>query len=120
VEDPARAEIPAERPVEDDERVAVLTYARLRPRRAPQFFRASAAAERRAALDPSMVRGTAMAAPPRTFATFSLWRTAAEMRRYAYTPGEHTDAMRAMRRYDFHSEYLFARFRPYGEEGVWE
>ncbi len=111
--------VDVERPVDDDERVAVLTYGRLRPRAAHHFLRASAGAEGRAVADPAMVRGTAMAGPPRTVATFSLWRTAAEMRRYAYDRGEHTDAMRAMRRHDFHSEYLFARFRPYAEAGRW-
>jgi heme-degrading monooxygenase HmoA len=109
-----------ERPVADDERVAVLTYARLRPRVAHHFLRASAKAEGRAVADPAMVRGTALAGPPRTVATFSLWRTAAEMRRYAYDRGAHTDAMRAMREHRFHSEYLFARFRPYAEDGTWE
>jgi hypothetical protein len=108
-----------EQPVDEDERVAVLTYGRLRPRAAHHFFRASRGAEKRAVADPSMVRGTAMAGLPRTVATFSLWRTAAEMRRYAYDRGEHTDAIRAMRKYDFHSEYVFARFRPYAEQGRW-
>ena len=109
-----------ERPVDEDERVAVLTYGRLRPQVAHHFLRASAKAEERAVADPAMVRGTALAGPPRTVATFSLWRTAAEMKRYAYDAGSHTDAMRAMRRHDFHSEYVFARFRPYGDEGDWE
>jgi hypothetical protein len=108
-----------EQPVDDDERVAVLTYGRLRPRVAHHFLRASARAEGRAVDDPAMVRGTAMAGLPRTVATFSLWRTAAEMRRYAYDRGAHTDAMRAMREHDFHSEYVFARFRPYGDAGSW-
>ena len=112
--------VEAERPVDDDERVAVLTYGRLRPRVAHQFLRASAKAEGRAVADPAMTHGTAMAGPPRTVATFSLWRSAAEMRRYAYDAGSHTDAMKAMRVHDFHSEYTFARFRPYGDEGAWE
>lgn len=109
-----------EQPVSDDERVAVLTYGRLRPRVAHHFLRASAKAEGRAVDDPAMTHGTAMAGPPRTVATFSLWRTAGEMKRYAYDAGSHTDAMKAMRVHDFHSEYVFARFRPYGDEGTWE
>ena len=28
--------------------------------------------------------------------------------------------MRAMRLHDFHSEYLFARFRPYAAQGAWD
>lgn len=112
--------VDGERPVDDDERVAVLTYGRLRPRVAHHFLRASAQAEGRAVDDPAMTHGTALAAPVRTVATFSLWRTAGEMKRYAYDAGSHTDAMKAMRVHDFHSEYLFARFRPYADEGVWE
>ena len=112
--------VDGEQPVEEDERVAVLTYGRLRPRVAHHFLRASAKAEGRAVADPAMTHGTAMAGPPRTVATFSLWRTAAEMKRYAYDPGSHTDAMKAMRVHDFHSEYVFARFRPSGDEGTWE
>ena len=108
-----------DQPVADDERVAVLTYGRLRPRVAHHFFRASARAEGRAVADPAMTHGTGMAAPPRTVATFSLWRTAAEMKHYAYDRGSHTDAMKAMRVHDFHSEYVFARFRPFAEQGVW-
>ena len=108
-----------ERPIDDDERAAVLTYGRARPRVFHHFLRASAKAEGRAIADPAMVRGTGMAGPPLTVATFSLWRTAAEMKRYAYDAGSHVDAIKAMRVHDFHSEYVFARFRPYGDEGVW-
>lgn len=109
-----------ERAVDDDEPVAVLTYGRLRYRVAHHFLRASAKAEGRALADPAMLAGTALAAPPRTVGTFSLWRTAAEMKRYAYDAGSHTDAMRGMRIHDFHSEYAFVRFRPYGARGTWD
>jgi hypothetical protein len=112
--------IEGERPVDDAEPVAVLTYGRLRFRVAHHFLRASAKAEERALASPALLAGTAMAAPPRTVATFTLWRRADEMRAYAYRPGGHTDAMRAMRLHEFHSEYLFARFRPYAAQGAWD
>jgi hypothetical protein len=112
--------VAAEQPVDDDEPVAVLTYGRLRPRAALPFLRSSARAEGRALADPALLAGTGLARPPRTVATFSLWRSATEMRDYAYRHGEHVDAMRAMREHRFHSESLFARFRPYASRGAWD
>ena len=111
----------AERAVDDDQPVAVLTLGRLRLRRAIPFFRASGAAERQAVADPAVVLSTAFARPPRLLGTFSLWRSAAEMRAYAYgTSGEqHISAIRSHRARPFHHESLFARFRPYGASGSW-
>jgi hypothetical protein len=84
-----------------------------------RFLQASAPAEAHAATDPAVLASTALARLP-VVATFSLWRTAAEMREYAYRGTAHVAAMAAMRRYDFHSEYVFARFRPYGAQGTWD
>lgn len=111
-----------EQPVDDGEPVAVLTYGRLRYRVAHRFLRASAVAEGQAVAHPAVLASTAMARPPRTVATFSLWRSAAAMRDYAYGPAGpgHIAAMRGMRTHRFHSEWLFARFRPYGAVGEWD
>lgn len=109
-----------EQPVSDDEPVAVLTYGRLNVRRAYRFLRASAPAEGEALDHPALLASTGLARPPRLVATFSLWRSAAGMREYAYRGGGHTAAMRDMRRREFHSEYLFARFRPYATHGTWD
>jgi hypothetical protein len=98
--------------IDTDEPVAVLTLGRLRPRRAWPFVRASQPAERQAIADPSVLLGTALVCPPRFVATFSLWRSAVEMRRYATAAGSaHVEAMRAHAREPFHDESLFARFR---------
>jgi hypothetical protein len=109
----------AEQPVADDEPVAVLTYGRLDLRAAPHFLRSSATAEAAALDHGAMVASTGLARPPRLVATFSLWRSAAEMRDYAYRGAGHTGAMREMRRRHFHHEWLFARFRPYAVRGRW-
>jgi hypothetical protein len=111
----------AERPVADDEPVAILTLARLRLMRIVPFLRASVPAERGAVEHPAVVASTAFARPPRIVSTFSLWRTAAEMREYAY--GRERDAhIRAVRSHQanpFHHESVFARFRPYAQQGTW-
>ena len=111
--------VDAEQPVADDEPVAVLTYGRLDFRAVHHFLRSSARAEGDALEHPGLIASTGLARPPRLVATFSLWRTAAEMRQYAYRGDGHTAAMREMRRPHFHHEYLFARFRPYGAQGEW-
>lgn len=110
----------AEQPVADDEPVAVLTYGRLDLRAAHHFLRSSAKAEGEALKHPALLASTGLARPPRLVATFSVWRTAAEMRDYAYRGGGHTGAMREMERRHFHHEWLFARFRPYGVRGRWD
>lgn len=111
----------ANTPHGDDELVAVLTLGRLKLNRAVPFFRATGRAERQAVADPALLLSTAMARPPRLVATFSVWRTAAEVRAYAYggTGEEHVSAIRAHRQAPFHHESLFARFRPYAEHGSW-
>lgn len=111
-----------ELPVGDDEPVVVLTYGRLRLRRAVAFFRASSHAAGLAAEQPAMLAGTGLARPPRIVSTFSVWRTAREMR--AYTLGTvgpgHRDAAREHNEDPFHHEAVFARFRPYGAQGLWD
>lgn len=111
-----------ERPVDEDEPVAVLTLGRLRFRRTAPFLRTSAAAEEQAVADTALLASTGLARPPRLVATFSLWRTAAAMRAYAYgqTGPAHLAAIQAHRARPFHHESLFARFRPYAAQGTWD
>lgn len=111
----------AELPVDDAEPVAVLTLGMLKITRTLPFLRTSSPAERRAVGDPSLVASTGLARPPRLVSTFSLWRTAAAMREYAYGNGgaEHVTAIRAHRARPFHHESVFARFRPYAGRGEW-
>ena len=109
-----------ERPVDPGEPVAVLTFGRTKLHRLPDFLRASAKAERQAVEDPGLLLSTAMAAPPRTVATFSVWRSAEAMRAYAVTAGAaHAEAMKVNAARPFHREQLFARFRPTASGGTW-
>jgi hypothetical protein len=105
----------------DDEPVAVLTLGHLRKSQAVRFLRASRGAEKLAVADPAVLAATGLARPPGLFATFSLWRTVAAMRDYAQgrSGDGHLAASRAHKAKPFHSESVFARFRPYRSEGTW-
>jgi len=109
-----------ERPVADDEPVAVLTLGRLRVRRVVPFLRTSARAEGEALADPALLASSGLARPP-LVSTFSLWRTAAGMRNYAHgrSDGGHPAAKRADSAKPFHRESAFIRFRPYASQGNW-
>lgn len=111
--------VDAERPVADDEPVAVLTYGRLKLHRSVPFLRASARAEADVVADPALISGTGLTRPPRLVSTFSLWRSASAMRDFAYRGPGHTGALHAVALRDFHHESIFLRFRPYGATGDW-
>jgi hypothetical protein len=104
-----------ELPVEDDEPVVALTLGRLRIRRARPFLSSAAPAERDAVTDPAVIASIGFARPalPRLVSTFSIWRSAAAMRAYAFgSAGSHQAAVRADRARPFHHESAFVRFRP--------
>ena len=108
-------------PVEEGEPVGILTLGRLRLRRINVFRKAAAPAEHAAIESPALLAGTGLARLPRLVATFSLWRSASEMREYAVAAGgPHSAAMAADRLHDFHRESAFVRFRPYASEGEWD
>jgi hypothetical protein len=111
--------VEATQPVADDEPVAVLTYGHTRYRTLKPFLQANRGASVDALDSPAMLAATGLARPPSLVATFSLWRTCAEMQDYAYRQAGHTGAMRDHDRVGFHHESLFARFRPYRSSGLW-
>ncbi|HET9163555.1 MAG TPA: hypothetical protein VFN89_08960 [Solirubrobacterales bacterium] len=112
-----------ELPVQGDEPVAALTLGRLRLTRTPAFLRSALPAERDAAEDPAVlaVTGFGRFTPPRLVSTFSIWRSADAMRRYAFDKsGSHQAAVKVDRAHPFHSESAFIRFRPYASRGNWD
>jgi hypothetical protein len=110
-----------QRPVDDEEPVAVLTIGRTKPWRLPPFLHAAAAAEADALEAPGLLAATGFGRLPRLVSTFSLWRSAAEMREYAYrAAGAHQAAVTADRAHPFHFSSAFIRFRPYLSSGSWE
>ncbi len=110
-------------PVDDDEPVVALTLGRLRFLRTRPFLKAGAPAERDAVDNPAVLAVTGFARPalPRLVSTFSIWRSAAAMRAYAFDgAGSHQAAVRADRARPFHHESAFIRFRPYASQGSWD
>lgn len=104
-------------PVDDDEPVAALTLGRVKPWRLRPFLRAAAPAEADVVAEPDLLASTGFGRPP-LVSTFSLWRTAAAMRDYAYREGgSHRMAVAADRDRAFHRESAFIRFRPYAARG---
>lgn len=110
-----------QQPVDDDEPVVVLTIGRTKPWRLPPFLRAAAAAEADAVDAPGLLASTGFGRLPRLVSTFSVWRSAAEMREYAYRgAGAHRAAVAADKARPFHFSSAFIRFRPLSSAGEWD
>jgi hypothetical protein len=108
-------------PIDDEEPVIALTLGRLRLARSLPFLRSAAAAEGEAVDDPALLASTGLARPPRLVSTFSIWRSMAAMREYAYGKGgSHQAAVRNDRARPFHHASAFVRFRPYASRGSWD
>jgi hypothetical protein len=107
-------------PVDEQEPVGILTLGRLRLLRTGAFRRSAGPAEAAALDSPALLAGTGLARPPRLVATFTLWRSAAAMREFAYGRDiPHQAAIDADRVRPFHHESAFVRFRPYASRGRW-
>jgi hypothetical protein len=108
-------------PVDEGEPIAALTLGRPRLNRALPFLRSAAAAEAAAARDGAVIASSGLARLPRLVATFSIWRSFAAMREYAYgKDGAHATAVRTDRERPFHHASAFLRLRPYASRGSWE
>lgn len=100
--------------------VAAITRASIRPGRAAAFWRFAAPAQAQL----GEARGCLVAAglgeaPLLRQATFTIWRSAADMDAFSRT-AEHGAAARAARREGYFSEDMFARFVPHACEGTWQ
>jgi len=113
----------ASRPAGDEEPVAALTLGRLRISRTRDFLKAARPTERDAVANPDVVAVTGFGrfTPPRLVSTFTIWRSLAAMREYAFGKGgSHQAAVKVDRAHPFHRESAFIRFRPYASEGAWD
>lgn len=108
-------------PVDEGEPVAALTLGRPRLNRALPFLRSAAAAEAAAARDGAVLASSGLARLPRLVSTFTIWRSFAAMREYAYgKDGAHAAAVKTDRERPFHHASAFVRLRPYSSRGAWE
>lgn len=112
-----------------DEPAVAFTLARMRLPEVPRFLHWGRPVERLVRDHPGTTLALAAARPPRSIATFSIWRTARDMTGMVFgrrsgeqagDPRRHADAMAERERRDFHHEFTTLRFRPLSEHGSWE
>lgn len=108
-------------PGSHDGPVAIITRANVNRHAGREFAEASKEvdAELRTAAGLIDVVGIGEA-PIGKLATFSLWQSGADAKRFAYKMPRHERVIEQTRDGDWYGEELFARFEPYGSTGSWD
>ena len=105
--------------------VVAVTLARLRLPELVRFIRWGKPVEKLVRDHPATTLALAAIRPPRTFCTFSIWRSQREMTDMVHgrgsSPGadRHAKAMVERDRKGFHHEFTTLRFRALAEHGEW-
>lgn len=109
-----------DQPFESDQNpVAVLTRASIRPSKLWKFWQYVPVAQSRLKGYPGLMFQKGIGEMPLLqMATFSIWSDAERIRQFAYRDAEHREAVTLTRQLDWYSEELFARFHPYRAD--WE
>jgi hypothetical protein len=105
-------------PLEDDDPVCVMTYGRVPIRQTWTFWRANGIVVRQARENPAMLGWLGLADRMGTASTFSVWRSVAEAKTFAYGPGDHAPVVRPSRTVPWLENRFFARFRPLSSAGT--
>lgn len=108
-----------------DQPVVAVTLARLKLPQVFRFIRWGKPVEEQVRDHPGTRLALAAMRPPRTFSTFSIWRSQREMTDMVHgkgsssEPGRHAGAMVERNRKDFHHKFTTLRFRAIEEHGEW-
>lgn len=106
--------------------VVAVTLARLKIPQVFRFIRWGRPVEIQVRDHPGTTMAVAAMRPPRTFSTFSIWRTQREMTDMVHGHGStpnaarHAKAMQERKRKDFHYKFTTLRFRAISEHGEWK
>jgi len=100
--------------------IAILTRATIHLSRLRAFWSAVPAASHALDLAPGLLASIGIGeAPFFRQATFSLWRSVADMKTFAFHTPAHREVMRRTRAENWYREELFARFTLVASEGTW-
>jgi hypothetical protein len=103
-----------------DDAVAIITRADVRRPAWKAFGAASAVVDTELHTAPGLIDVVGIGeAPIGRLATFSLWESLADARRFAYEMPDHVEVVRRTRAEQWYGEELFARFEPYASAGEW-
>jgi len=105
--------------------VVAVTVARLKLPQVLRFTRWGRPVEEQVRDHPETTLALAAFRPPRTFSTFSIWKSQQAMTAMVHGRGEgpgarrHAEAMVERTRQDFHRQFTTLRFRARSEQGEW-
>ncbi len=117
--------LPTVEDTDPNQPVVSITLARLKVPQIFRFIRWGKPVEEQVRDHPGTSLALAAIRLPRTFSTFSVWRSLREMTEMVHSKGSspkaghHSEAMQERARKDFHYKFTTLRFRSISEHGVW-